>query len=114
MKELQNTLKYILQEQDVSEQDFKEAKKAALKEITDDQKGIDYGMYLTVKSLKEILEDAPDDAIICTERVEDEYFEKHNWKTENVFDGIFNHEFIKSHAAVCDTKLKRIYIFNHF
>jgi hypothetical protein len=34
---------------------------------------------MTVKELKEAIENLPDDAIVYYQRIEDVYFEKHNW-----------------------------------
>jgi len=36
----------------------------------------------TVKDLKLSIKDLPDDTIVHIERIEDVYFEKHNWETE--------------------------------
>jgi len=39
-------------------------------------------MVYTAKQLKKALEGISDDTEICIERIEDVYFEKHNWETE--------------------------------
>lgn len=45
----------------------------------------EYRNFCTIKDLKNFIEKykIPDDAKIFLQRVEDVYFEKHNWETEN-------------------------------
>jgi hypothetical protein len=42
----------------------------------------------TVKDLKEYLKDVPDDYEVVYERIEDVYFEKHNWITIDTMEQI--------------------------
>ena len=41
-------------------------------------------MQLTIKELKEKIANMNDDDTVYIERIEDVYFEKHNWKTQEV------------------------------
>lgn len=66
-------------------------------------------MQLTAGQLKTKLESVPDDTIVCIERVEDIYFEKHGWKTERVvfqeIDGV-PYDYNDYFPAFCSTYLK--------
>ena len=48
--------------------------------------------YLTVGKLKEILYKYPNDALVVSQRVEDVYFEKHNWNTIKKPDHLYPEE----------------------
>jgi hypothetical protein len=41
---------------------------------------------LTVKDIRELIEDLSDDAVVTYERIEDSYFHNNNWKLEAVED----------------------------
>ena len=41
--------------------------------------------YMTIKRLKEAIEDLPDDGKIFYERIEDSYFEKHGWSSGETY-----------------------------
>jgi len=77
-------------------------------------------MKLTVKELKQRLENCSDDAIICIERIEDVYFEKHGWKTKNIIfqknkkgEVIEDTDYLEA-SSVCITKNeKEIIILAH-
>lgn len=62
-------------------------------------------MNLTIGDLRKYLEkhNPPDDAIVLVERIEDMYFEKHDWKTVKKIDVWEIHEYIKS-FCVCQYK----------
>lgn len=45
--------------------------------------------YLTVGQLREAIKDLPDTAKVYYERIEDVYFEKHNWKPEKLIKSDF-------------------------
>jgi len=49
------------------------------KEITEDELKYQYKDYLTVGQLRKKLDAYPDDAKVLVQRVEDVYYEKHNW-----------------------------------
>jgi hypothetical protein len=53
----------------------------ALKEITKEELTNDYDHFLTVGGLREFLNkhNLPDTAKVVVQRVEDVYYEKHNW-----------------------------------
>lgn len=41
-------------------------------------------MKFNVKQLKKRIEDLPDDAIVCIERIQDVCFDKYGWETEMI------------------------------
>ena len=49
----------------------------------------DKGHYLTVGQLRKQLENFPDDALVVSQRVEDVYYEKHNWETIKMDDPLY-------------------------
>lgn len=77
-------------------------------------------MNYTVKQLRDKLQNLPDDAIVCIERVEDVYFEKHGWTTERkVFQYIDGepYDYNDYFNAFCSTYLKeenRLVILAHY
>lgn len=56
----------------------------------DEIKSLKNFFYLTVGKLKKILEDYPEDGMILVERVEDLYFDTHNWGVVKKENPIFN------------------------
>lgn len=47
------------------------------------------GHYLTVGALRKALENYPDDSLIVSQRIEDIYYEKHNWETIKMEDPLY-------------------------
>lgn len=70
-----------------------------LKEITKEELINSYDHYLTVGRLKEFLNkhNLPDTAKVVVQRVEDVYYEKHNW-------GVYLKEMEQYHPAWCCVK----------
>jgi len=84
-------------------------------EIKENQHLIKTKQVLIAKDLTEMLNNIPDDAIICTERVEDIYFNKYDWTTIDLNIGSTQEtSMIKSFSCEYDKKRNYIYIFNHF
>ena len=76
-------------------------------------------MNLTIKDIKDWIEkyNPPDDAIVLVERVEDIYFEKHNWKTVKKVHSIIedeNSEYIEAFCTVKFKEDKNLYINCHY
>ena len=76
-------------------------------------------MRLTVKQLKEKINDLPDETEVFIERVEDIYFEKHGWDTKRLIfqkdeNGIpFEyHDFFNATQAQTDGK--SVFIYAHY
>lgn len=72
---------------------------------------------ITVKDIKEIIKDLPDDVQITYQRIEDVYFEKHGWKSEKVKCDIFpedKDEFILASTAWFDKDNNKVRISAHF
>ena len=61
----------------------------------------EYRNFCTIKDLKNFIEKykIPDDAKIFLQRVEDVYFEKHNWETENK-EGYHYYSFLRHNEKV--------------
>ncbi len=78
-------------------------------------------MYLTVSDIRRKIKDLPDDALVYIERIEDVYFEKHNWETERlVFQEVNGvpieySDILKasSSTASSEQKDKRLIIYAH-
>ncbi len=75
------------------------------KDLEDIEKYRDHH-YLTVGKLKEWIEkfDVPNDALVCVQRVEDVYYEKHGWKTIKRQDHIYK-DYLQEYTPVwspCD------------
>lgn len=75
-------------------------------------------MRLTVKELKEKIKDLDDDTIVYIERVEDIYFEKHNWETKKLIFGKlpsgYEESAIVFKASQCGSYKDKFVIYAHY
>lgn len=76
--------------------------------------------YLTVGQLKKFLKDLPDDGKIYYQRIEDVYFEKHNWGQNSKFMGsienlgLSKEEYIKVWSPVKYPNDNNLYLTAHY
>lgn len=70
-------------------------------------------MKLTVKELKEKIKDLPDDTEVYIERIEDVYFEKHNWNTIDCHFGMIDHHTVFN-ASQCAIHTNKLLILGHY
>ena len=73
----------------------------------------------TVKDLKRALENSSDDDVVCIERIEDVYFDKHHWETEThdfIPDkpGLETVEFMEAFGVAKLKKKKKFIIVAHY
>lgn len=73
-------------------------------------------MQLTVKRLKEKLANLDDDTIVHIERIQDVYFDNHNWKTKNM--GLYpdDHDYFEASQCSIVQKdgIKELVILGHY
>lgn len=76
---------------------------------------------LTVKDLREVLRNLSDDIIISYERIEDVYFDDHNWDIERVSDSSdpgshdkYTDEYINAEVCWYDELKNKLRISAHY
>ena len=71
--------------------------------------------HMTIKELKELIEDLPDDGIVFYERIEDKYFNERGWReyTQSVDDDA-SRRFVKAFTGGYSKNKKHLLITAHY
>ena len=79
----------------------------------------EWNEYLTIKQLKEIIKDLPDDTLVLYQRIEDLYFAEHGWKSylrddEWQPDPSYLDEYVVTFSAHIDSLDNNLYLTAHY